>query len=110
MNKINIKDLSPVAEEVIVTGKIGDKSVRQYIKENNIVKEIVDMRQSGFNDSEVEDVLVDSLPTNINLDDAVKRAKEIVELTREEVDKIVAEQNESVFEFSEETKLAIEGR
>ena len=86
MKKITIKDLSPVAEEVIVTGKIGDLSVRQYVKKHNLVDEIVDMRLNDFTDDKVIGVLEDSLPEELDESTALKRAKEILEVTREAVD------------------------
>jgi hypothetical protein len=86
MKKITIKDLSPVAEEIIVTGKIGDLSVRQYVKANNLVDEIVDMRLGDFSDNAVIEVLEDYLPEELDEGTALKRAKEILEVTREEVE------------------------
>ena len=106
--KINVTNLTPSAEEVIVTGKIGDLSVRQFIKKHNLVDEIVSMRHSDFNDKEVLEVLVDTIPEGISLEDATKRAKEILEVTREEVEAKVLEDNESIFEFNQEKKLAKE--
>jgi predicted HTH domain antitoxin len=86
MKKITIKDLSPVAEEIIVTGKIGDLSVRQYVKANNLVDEIVDMRLGDFSDNAVIEVLEDYLPEELDEGTTLKRAKEILEVTREEVE------------------------
>jgi len=108
MKKITIKDLSPVAEEIIVTGKIGDLSVRQYVKKHNLVDEIVSMRHSDFTDDEVIEVLVDGLD-GLDVDTATKRAKEILAVTREAVAAKVAEDNESAAEFETERKLASKG-
>lgn len=86
MKKITIKDLSPVAQEIIVTGKIGDLSVRQYVKKHNLVDEIVKMRLSDFDDIDVRSVLEEMLPDYVPFKDTIKRAKEILEVTREAVD------------------------
>lgn len=108
MKKINIKNLSPVTEEVIVTGKIGDLSVRQYVKEHKLVDEIVSMRHQNFTDNEIAEVLADSLD-NLDVDTADKRAKEILDVTREAVAAKVADDNESAAEFDAERKLASKG-
>lgn len=85
MKKITIKHLSPAAQEIIVTGKIGDLSVRQYVKKHNLVDEIVKMRLSDFSDDEVIEVLAEGLD-GLDVDTAAKRAKEILAVTREAVD------------------------
>lgn len=59
--KINIKDLTPNAEEIIVTHKIGDISVRQYIKQENIFDQVVDMIIDGFNEEAIRDTLEDGI-------------------------------------------------
>lgn len=86
MKKITIKHLSPAAQEIIVTGKIGDLSVRQYVKKHNLVDEIVKMRLSDFDDIDVRSVLEEMLPDYVPFKDTIKRAKEILEVTREAVD------------------------
>ena len=87
MKKITIKDLSPAAQEIIVTGKIGGLSVRQYVKKHNLVDEIVKMRLSDFDDTEVREVLEEIvIADGVSIRDAIKRAKEILEVTREAVD------------------------
>lgn len=108
MKKITIKHLSPAAQEIIVTGKIGDLSVRQYVKKHNLVDEIVSMRHSNFTDDEIVEVLADGLD-GLDVDTADKRAKEILAVTREAVDAKVADDNESAAEFAAERKLASEG-
>lgn len=108
MKKITIKDLSPVTQEIIVTGKIGDLSVRQYVKKHNLVDEIVKMRLSDFTDDEVIEVLADGLD-GLDADTATKRAKEILEVTREAVAAKVAEDTESAAEFAAERKFASKG-
>lgn len=102
MKKITIKDLSPVSEEIIVTGKIGDLSVRQYVKKHNLVDEIVKMRLSDFDDIEVRSVLEEMLPDYVPFKDTIKRAKEILEVTREEVANQVAYENMKADEWGEE--------
>lgn len=109
MKKITIKDLSPVTQEIIVTGKIGDLSVRQYVKKHNLVDEIVSMRLSDFDDIEVRSVLEDMLPDCVPFKDTIKRAKEILEVTREAVAAKVAEDTESAAEFAAERKFASKG-
>ena len=101
MKKINIKDLSSAAQKVIVTGKIGDLSVRQYVKKHNLVDEIVKMRLSDLTDDEVIEVLADSLD-GLDADTATKRAKEILEGTREDVANQVAYENMKADEWGEE--------
>ena len=108
MKKITIKDLSPVSEEIIVTGKIGDLSVRQYVKEHNLVNEIVSMRHSNFTDNEVIEVLADGLD-GLDADTATKRAKEILAVTRDAVAAKVAADNEEAAEYEAERKLASKG-
>lgn len=108
MKKITIKDLSPVAEEIIVTGKIGDLSVRQYVKKHKLVDEIVCMRHSNFNDDEIVEVLADGLE-GLDADTATKRAKEILAVTRDAVAAKVAADNEEAAEFDAERKLASKG-
>lgn len=101
MKKITIKHLSPAAQEIIVTGKIGDLSVRQYVKKHNLVDEIVKMRLSDFTDDEVIEVLADSLD-GLDVDTATKRAKEILAVTREDVANQVAYENMKADEWGEE--------
>lgn len=105
MKKITIKDLSPDAQEIIVTGKIGDLSVRQYVKNNNLVDEIVKMRLSNFDDDEVCEVLVDMLPMELSDADAARRAKEILEVTREEVDAEIEIENQKADDWDAEHKF-----
>lgn len=108
MKKINIKDLSPVSEEIIVTGKIGDLSVRQYVKEHKLVDEIVSMRHQNFTDNEIIEVLADGLD-NLDVDTADKRAKEILDVTREAVAAKVDADNEEAAEYFAERKFASKG-
>lgn len=105
MKKITIKDLSPVAEEIIVTGKIGDLSVRQYIKEHKLVDEIVDMRLNDFDDDKVREVLVDMLPMELSDADATRRAEEILEVTREEVNDALEMEQQKADDWEEEHKF-----
>lgn len=105
MKKITIKDLSPVAQEIIVTGKIGDLSVRQYVKKHNLVDEIVKMRLSNFDDNEVCEVLVDMLPMELSDVDATRRAKEILEVTREEVAAEIEIENQKAEDWDAEHKF-----
>ena len=102
MEKITIKDLSPVAEEIIVTGKIGDLSVRQYVKKHNLVDEIVDMRLNDFSDEKVVEVLEDYLPEELDEGTALKRAKEILEVTREAVDAELETERQKTADWEEE--------
>lgn len=103
MKKITIKHLSPAAQEIIVTGKIGDLSVRQYVKKHNLVDEIVKMRLSGFDDIEVREVLEEMvIADGVSIRDAIKRAKEILEVTREDVADKVAYENMKADEWGEE--------
>lgn len=105
MKKITIKDLSPVSEEIIVTGKIGDLSVRQYVKEHKLVDEIVDMRLSDFDDDKVREVLVDMLPMELSDADAARRAEEILEVTREEVNDALETERQKADDWEEEHKF-----
>ena len=59
--KINVKDLTPKAEEVIVTHKIGNISVREYIKQENIFDKVVDMIVDGFDEDAIRDTLEDGI-------------------------------------------------
>ena len=102
MKKITIKDLSPVAEEIIVTGKIGDLSVRQYVKKHNLVDEIVDMRLNDFSDDKVVEVIEDYLPEELDEGTALKRAKEILEVTREAVDAELETERQKAADWEEE--------
>lgn len=105
MKKINIKNLSLLPEEVVVTGMIGDLTVREYIKKENLVDEILRMRMSEFNDDEVCEVLVDYLPDDISLQDSIKRAREIIEVTRDEVEELVEMENQKAADWEEEHKF-----
>ena len=106
MKKITIKNLSPVAQEIIVTGKIGDLSVRQYVKKHNLVDEIVKMRLSDFDDVEVREILEEIVMTEgVSIRDAVKRAKEILEVTREEVDAELEMEREKANDWEAEYKF-----
>lgn len=105
MKKITIKHLSPAAQEIIVTGKIGDLSVRQYVKKHNLVDEIVKMRLSGFDDIDVRSVLEDMLPDYVPFKDTIKRAKEILEVTREEVDAALEMEQQKADDWDAEHKF-----
>lgn len=105
MKKITIKDLSPVAQEIIVTGKIGDLSVRQYVKAHNLVDEIVKMRIKGFNDDDVVEVIEGYLPEGLDADTALKRAKEIVAVTKDEVEALVDENDEKLADYEDEANF-----
>lgn len=106
MKKITIKHLSPAAQEIIVTGKIGDLSVRQYVKKHNLVDEIVKMRFSDFDDLEVREVLVEMIMgEGIDIRDAIERAKEIVEVTREAVDAELEMERQKAGDWGAERKF-----
>ena len=104
MKKITIKDLSPVAEEIIVTGKIGDLSVRQYVKAHNLVDEIVKMRLSNFTDDEVIEVLAGGLD-GLDVDTATKRAREILAVTRDDVDAALEMERQKADDWDAERKF-----
>lgn len=105
MKKITIKDLSPVAEEVIVTGKIGDLSVRQFVKKHNLVDEIVEMRLSDFDDIDIRSVLEERLEDYVPFRDTIKRAKEILDVTREAVDAALEIERQKADDWDAEHKF-----
>lgn len=106
MKKITIKHLSPAAQEIIVTGKIGDLSVRQYVKKHNLVDEIVKMRFSDFDDLEVREVLVEMIMgEGIDIRDAIERAKEILAVTREAVDAELEMERQKANDWDAERKF-----
>lgn len=108
MKKITVKNLTPNAEEIIVTHKIGDISVRQYIKQHNLLDEMATRIIEGYDEDGLEEWLgediFDALGQPDDLDDKYYdiRTKEIMALIYDDAKAEADDRNERAAEFEKE--------
>lgn len=108
--KINIKDLTPRAEEIIVTHKIGDISVRQYIKQHNLLDKMATRIIEGYNEDSLEEWLCEDIFDNLGQPDDLDnkyfeiRAKEIMALIYDDAQDEADDRNKRAAEFEKEKR------
>lgn len=103
MTNIKINDLTPFTEEIKVTHKIGDKSVRQYVKEHNVVQDIASMLIQGFSHDAIKEVLIDDL-YDTQGSKAEMLANEVFDIAIEDANALAREGEESCKEYDAEKR------
>lgn len=106
--KINVTNLTPGTQEVLVTHKIGDLTTREYIKEHAVVQDVTSMLLQGFSDEAIVEVLEDDLYDTQGSRSAML-AQEIFALVIDDARAEVEQQNQAAKEWDEERKAAMEG-
>lgn len=114
MKKITIKDLTPTAQKIVVTHKVGDLSVRQYIKQQGVFDKVVSMLIDGDTVEQIREVLEDDLfdylgqpsQSDVHFEYYPTISREIMELIQDDAEAEAEDQNKRAKEYYKEKRDA----